>query len=222
MTIYTGYNYGNLTVSKTVRNLTSGSGWANSVYANPLDTVMFMITLRASGNQDIQGVFVRDTFPANLIYKNQLIISGSNNYSGDIAYGINLGTIYAGQTVTITYQAQLAGAQNFSYGTTTLNNNVSATASNAGYIPTSNASIYVTRTAVYGASSISTGLTNNLWVDSFFLPLLLAAIGILAWKFGAFLGIEKWLNVKRKAKRNHDSEKELAKRIALIQETEKI
>lgn len=227
-------NINNLTVNKTVKNLTNGSGFANSVYAKPSDVLLFMITLQAIGSQDVQNVFVRDSFPSNLIYKNQLVVACSGNtgnynncnnsnynYSGDITSGINLGTVYAGQTVTITYQAQVASEQNFSYGTTTLNNNVYVTSSGSGYNPTSNASIIVTRSAVYGASTISTGLTNNFWVDSFFLPLLMTLILIWMWRSGMFFGVEKWLANKNRAQKNYNSERELALRIAMLRKSEK-
>ena len=193
------YTNGNLTLTKAVRNLTSGSGFSTSTYANPSDTLMFMITVQANGNQDIQNVFVRDILPANLIYGNQLVVARSNNaynnYSGDIISGINLNTIPAGQTVTITYQAQVAGAQNFSYGTTTLNNLASVTSSAQNL--TATASAIVTRASVLGASTVSTGLTNNFWIDSFILPLIITLIAIWMWKSGMFFGIEKWLIEKK-------------------------
>ena len=224
-----GTTNASLTVTKTVRNLTAGTGFASSTYANPSATVMFMITLQNTGNQDAQNVFVRDTLPANLIYNNQLVIacSGSNNsnncnnnnyynYSGNITSGINLNTIYAGQTVTITYQAQLASVQNFSFGSTTLNNLVNITSSNVGYIPTALASVYITRATVLGASTISTGLTNNFWVDSFFLPLLITIILLWMWRSGMFFGIEKWLDNKKKIRRGYKAEKELSARIAQL------
>ena len=226
---------GTLTVTKTVRNLTSGlSGFTSSVYASPSDMLMFMITLRATG-QDVQNVFVRDAFPANLIYNNQLVVAcaGSNsnynnncnsnnyNYSGNITSGINLNTIYAGQTVTITYQAQVAPVQNFAYGTTTLNNSVSVSNSNSGYNPVSNASVVVTRSTVLGASTISTGLTNNFWLDSFLLPLIITFIGIWMWRVGMFFGIEKWIDNKKKIRRGYKAEKELSYRIAKIQKASK-
>jgi uncharacterized repeat protein (TIGR01451 family) len=219
MTIYNNNNGGNLTISKTVRNLSNGSGWSNSIYANPSDVLMFMITLQATSNQDMQNVFVRDTLPANLIYKNQLIVArsnnASNNYSGDIMSGINLNTISVGQTVTITYQVQVASAQNFAYGSTTLNNNVYVTSSN-GNNQAGSASVVVTRGAVLGASTISTGLTNNFWVDSFLLPLLITLIGLWMWRAGMFFRIEKWLDNKKKVRKGYKSEKELAKRIKQI------
>ncbi len=228
-------NYSTSTVSvvKTVRNLSNGSGFSSSTYANPSDTLMFLITLQAVGNQDVQNVFVRDILPANLIYNNQLVVACTNtnnynynnncsnsnyyNYSGNITSGINLNTIYAGQTITISYQAQVASLQNFAYGTTTLNNSVSVSSSNSTYNPVSNASVVVTRAAVLGASTVSTGLTNNFWVDSFILPLLVALIGIWMWRSGMFFGIEKWLDNKRKNRRGYKAEKELSHRIDRIQ-----
>ena len=217
-----------LTVNKTVRDLTNGSGFANSAYASPSDILMFMITLHATGNQNVQNVFVKDALPEKLIYNNQLVVActGGNgnsnncnnnyNYLGIITSGINLNTIYAGQTVTITYQAQVASVQNFSYGTTTLNNSVSVTSSNSGYIPVSNASVIVTRSTVLGASTVSTGLTNNFWVDSFFLPLIITLIGIWLLRSGMFFGIEKWLDNKKRISRGYKAEKELNYRIAQI------
>ena len=77
-----------------------------------------------------------------------------------------------------------------------------------------------TRTAVYGASSISTGLTNNFWVDSFFLPLMLSLLGIWMWKSGMFLGLEKWLGNQKKKSKFYGAQKELNARIAKIQKTE--
>jgi uncharacterized repeat protein (TIGR01451 family) len=230
MTINSNDPNGNLTVIKTVRNLTSGSGFTSSTYASPSDMLMFMITLQATGNHDIQNVFVRDTLPTNLIYNNQLIVActtnynnctnNNYNYSGNISSGITLNTIYAGQTVTITYQTQVASAQNFAFGTTTLYNNVSVISSN-GTNGTSNASVIVTRGSVLGASTISTGLTNNFWVDSFLLPLLITLIGLWMWRSGMFFGIEKWLDNKKKIRRGYKAEKELSNRIAMIQKTEK-
>ena len=224
-------NNGTLTVTKTVRDLTTGSGFSNSTYASPSDMLMFMITLQSTG-QDVQNVLVRDTLPANLIYSNQLVVactgngnynnncnSNNYNYSGSIINGISLNTIYAGQTVTITYQVQVASAVNFSYGTTTLNNSVSVTSSQSGYTPTSNASVVVTRSTVLGASTVSTGLTNNFWVDSFFLPLLITLILLWMWKAGMFLGIEKWLDTKKKVRRGYRAERELSARIQNIQKT---
>jgi len=221
LSFFVNAGQGALSVSKTARNLTSGSGWSNIIYANPADTLMFMITLRAPASQNVSNATVRDYFPNNLTYKDQLIVSGAgSNYSGDINSGINIGSINSGQTVAITYQAQVAPAQNFSYGTTTLNNNVSVTSSGSGYAPSSSASIIVTRSAVYGATTIPTGFTNNFWLDSFILPLTAVLIGVWLWRAGLFFGVEKWLTGKNKTWRAYNSERQLNKRISAIQKSE--
>jgi hypothetical protein len=209
------YSNAALTATKTARNITTNGAWSSSVYASPSDMVMFMITLQANGT-GAQNVFVRDSLPANLIYQNQLVVAGTSNYSGDIMSGINVNTISAGQTVTITYQAQVAPAANFTFGTTTLNNSAYVTSGNAGN-QTISASVVVTKAGVLGASTVSTGLTNNFWVDSFFLPLLLVLIGLWMWKSGLFFGIEQWFDRKNKIRRTHKAEKELNMRIANIQ-----
>ena len=228
----------NLTINQTVRNLTTGSGFASSTSASPGDTLMFMITLQTTG-ADAQNVLVRDNLPSTLIYQNQLVVAcavnysysnnngnvnyntnycnGNNyNYSGNITSGVNLNTINAGQTITITYQAQVASASNFAYGTTTLNNSVVVNSSNAGYVPTNNASIIVNRAGVYGASTVSTGLTNNFWVDSFLLPIIITLIGLWMWRSGFFFGVERWLDNKKKVRSTYRSEKELSRKIAAI------
>ena len=218
-------NNASLTVSETVKNLTAGTGFSTSVVANPSDMLLYMITLQAS-NQDVQNVFVRDTLPANIIYNNQLIVACTgnnyncnNNSNGNIVSGVNLNTIYAGQTVTITFQAQAAGTNNFAYGTSTLNDSVSITGSQLSYLPTASTSVTVTKGQVLGASTVSTGLTNNFWVDSFFLPLLITLILIWMWRSGLFFGAEKWLDSKRKNLRTYKAEKELSKRISTLKKS---
>lgn len=175
-----------------------------------------MITLQAQ-NQDVNNVVVRDTVPTGLTYSNQLVIARSNgssgNYSGDIITGLNLNTISAGQTVTITYQAQLLGSTGFTFGTTTLNDPTYTTSSATGYNPTASASVIVTKAGVLGASTISTGLTNNVLYDSFIIPLIITLIGLLMWRSGAFLGVEKWFDKRNKNHREYKSQRELLKRI---------
>jgi hypothetical protein len=223
MTFTTGStSTGSVNITKTVKNLSNGStGFSTSTYASPSDVLMFMITIQSNNSQDISNLYVKDTLSSNLIYKNNLIVSGSSNYSGDIISGMNFGTISNGQTVTITYQAQVASAENFSYGTTTLSNSTAITGSNLSYNPTSNASVLVTRSLVYGASTVSTGLTNNFWTDSFLLPLIIALAGIWMFRSGMFVGVEKWINRKKQKGKNYRAEKELNSKIAAIKELEK-
>ena len=95
----------NLTVTKEVRNLSSGNtNWYNYISAVSGDTIQFKITVYAPTTQ--QNVTVRDIFPAGIIYNNNLTLDGAMN-SGNIATGINIGTMSSGQTRIITYQAKV-------------------------------------------------------------------------------------------------------------------
>ena len=211
-----------ISVNKTAKNISSGnSNWSSSISASPADVLMFMITIQATGNQNINNVTIRDVFPANLIYKNQLVVSGSNNYTGDINSLMSLGTISAGQIITITYQAQIASSQYFSYGTTTLNNSVSINSSESNSNSTSNVAIVVKKTAILGATSISTGLTNNFLIDSFFLPLMIAIIGVWLFKSGAFGFFEKWIDIRKVQHAEYKTQKELKTKIIQIKEADR-
>jgi len=185
MTFYTGqsnsyYGNGSLSAQKQVINLTSGVlSWQSSVNAKPGDILSFAITLQ-NANQDMHNVIIRDLLPANLIYRGNLTINTNTNYGGDIASGVNIGTIYANQPIVVAYQVQVAPAANFVYGITTLTNNATITSTEAG-TQTASATVVVSNALVYGASTastVSTGLTNNFLSDSFFLPLLLLLSGL--------------------------------------------
>ncbi len=187
----TGY-YGNgiLTVNKKAIDLTSGGLiWATSINANPSDVLTFAITLQANG-QDIHNVIVKDILPANLIYKGNLTVNTNTNFGGDITSGVNIGTVYSSQPIIVSYQAQVASAGNFSYGTVTMNNNATITSTESG-AQTATANVVVTRTLVQGAATVSTGLTNNFLADSFFLPLLIIIASLWLYFSGAAFSFGK-------------------------------
>jgi hypothetical protein len=194
-----GYGYygnGSLSVTKQAIDLSSGNlNWSSSVSANPSDIISFAVTLQSNG-QDIHNVVVRDILPANLIYKGNLTVNTNSNYGGDIFSGINIGTVYAGQTVVVSYQAQVAAAGNLSFGATTLTNDVTVTSNEAG-TQTSSATVIVNKAVVYGASTISTGLTNNFLADSFFLPLLLILAGLWFYFSGRAYRFADWLKATK-------------------------
>ncbi|MBI2054280.1 MAG: isopeptide-forming domain-containing fimbrial protein [Candidatus Staskawiczbacteria bacterium] len=204
------------TITKKVRNLSSGNlNWSSSTPASPSDVVEFLIEIKAAGGQNINNAVIKDVFPPNLNYKGPLTVSGLTNYTGNINAGLNIGTITAGQTITITYQAQVASAQNFNYGTTTQSNNASLTALGLGQSPSAAAAIVVTKSSVMGATNVPTGLTNNFLMDSFFLPIVIALIGVWVLKSDIF-GFEKWIDSKKRRNMEYKIEKELKSRIRQI------
>ena len=216
MTFQTVGGQNSISLIKTVRNLSSGNlGWQNSVTAKPGDVLNFMITMQASSGQNVNNVTVRDILPGNLINRTNLALDNVQNY-GDLNSGINIGYLSPGQTRTLSYQVQVAPAANFSFGTTTLTNSVTVSSSDLGgnLLPAS-ASVIVNRTAVLGATSVSTGLTNNFWADSFFLPLLLAGLGLWAYKSG-LLGIDEWIARRKNKTKDFRAGKKLENKIAQI------
>ena len=161
---------------------------------------------------------VRDVFPANLIYINYLTLDGVPN-SGNILSGFNIGSIGVNQTRTITYRAQVAPAQNFNFGqTATLVNLVNVTGDNNTQ-GSASASVNVTRSGVLGATAVSTGLTNNPWVDSFFLPLLIALVGV--WFFRSrIIGMPAWVNLRMANNKEFSAQRKLDAAIEQIKREE--
>jgi len=206
----------NLSATATIRNLSSGNlNYSSFANASPGDIVQISVLVSVSGSQSLNNVTVKDILPANLTYNNNLTIDGVANGS-NITQGVNLGTMSPniGQAKTITYQAQVGPAANFAFGTTTLNNSITATADGGITSGAKITPVYVTKSSVLGATDIPTGLTNNLWVDSFFLPLVLALLGI--WLFNSgLLGNFGIAGLRKKMYQN-----ELSNKIAEIKKRE--
>lgn len=201
MTFYTS-NSGSytavLSVAKRVYNATSGTNaWLTTASASKNDILVFAITLQP-GSQNVNNVFVRDILPTGLIYNGNLRLN-AQNYSGDITSGINIGTVYANQPTVISYQVQVSPYYAFSYGLNTLTNTATVTSSEAG-TQTAVASVFVTYSAVSGATTISTGLTNNFLVDSFFLPLALIILMLWFYFSGKAYNLADYIKTHSSAK----------------------
>ncbi len=176
--------------------------------------------MQSNAPTTINNVVVKEIFPANISSYNNLTLDGIA-IGGDITQGINIGSISPGQTKTITYQAQIAQAQNFSFGTTTIYDPVTITSNDPNFLPTTvnPVSILVSKSGVYGASTVSTGLTNNFWVDSFFLPLVLALLGIWLYR-SKLIGVPSWVGSIQLNNKETSAQKELQNKIAMIKKTE--
>ena len=194
---YGGGNGGTLNVNKQAINLTSGNRiWSKYIIANPSDVLSFSVTLQTN-NQTMYNVVVRDILPANLIYRGNLTVNTNQNYSGDIRSGINIGTVYANQPVVVAYQAQVASAENFNFGSNLITNTATITSTN-GLSQSSNSTVTVNRSLVYGASNVATGLTNNFLADSFFLPMLMVILSAWLYFSGRVYKFADWLKIKIK------------------------
>ncbi|TSC75744.1 MAG: FG-GAP repeat-calx-beta protein [Parcubacteria group bacterium Gr01-1014_30] len=203
-------------VSKTVRNLSQGTSFAESVAANPTDVIVVAITVRA-GLNSVSNVTVTDNLPSGLNFQGDLRVD-SVLRSGSITSGLFLGNLAAGQSSTITFLANVAQAQSFAFGETRLTNRAVVTAGSASFSDT--AEIVVTRAQVAGAATtIPTGFTDNILLDSFLIPLVLALAGVWLFK-SRILKFEEWVDVRKKQYREYKSDKTLKQKIAKIRTDE--
>jgi hypothetical protein len=193
---------GNVSITKTVSNVSRGTGYQGTVTANPLDIVSYKIIVGGvSGNSE--NVRVSDAVPAGITNIRDLQVDGYAA-SGNSLNDINLGSFFAGQTKIITYTATIADESNFIYGQTTLNNVATVYAGNNS--ANSNASVYVYRRGIQGATTISTGFDGNMMIG-----LGIAFAGIIL-----CLG---WLFRKRIAGFfKNDPRKALREKIAFVKE----
>jgi len=97
----------NLTIQKTVSNQnTNPNYFVKEINAANNDRIKFQIQIQNTGNTTLNNVFVYDNLPANLTY-----VAGSTrqdeSYINDIitSGGINLGSLYAGASRRLTFEA---------------------------------------------------------------------------------------------------------------------
>jgi uncharacterized repeat protein (TIGR01451 family) len=160
---------GTLSITKSVRNLTDNTSWLNEVSADPGEFLAYSIQITASSGSSASNVILTDVLPAKIIYRGNLKIDGVSS-SSDIASGLNLGTLYSGQSKTVTFEAQAASVNDFAFGTTTLTNTATVTSSSTTNSDT--ATVSVLKRGVAGAvTGISTGV-NPLYVLPFFVLIL--------------------------------------------------
>lgn len=142
-------------IQKLVRNITQNSGEADSVTANPNDTVEFSATVTAAGTSAALDVLARDTLPAGLSYQaGTTTIDGISAADGLVGSGLNLGTMVPGRSITIRFRATVADQSFFLVGTTTLVNIAYAQGSNVAQV-SDTAFVNVTR----GSQVLSMTLT---------------------------------------------------------------
>lgn len=173
--------------------------------------------IQINSGSGAQNVTVKDILLDRIsVRANSLKVDGVAA-SGDIISGISLGNLAQNQTKTITFWADVAGGDKFNFGNTGLTN--TATVYWNGDSVSDSATIVVTKKQVLGATSVSTGLTNNVLVDSFILPLVFASI--LTWLLKShILKWEEWLDERKKEYRKFRTEKLLRLKIAQIKTQE--
>ena len=145
---------GNISITKSVSNLSSGTGYQGTVAAQPGQQLAYKIVIKAIDG-DAKGVVLHDSMPDNIINIGNLEVDGKAMVGNDLNGEINIGDIDEGETKVITYTATVAGDSSFGFGQTALTN--VATAAVDGDSASSQATVNVYRQAVQGATTVSTG-----------------------------------------------------------------
>ena len=202
---------GRIKVDKTVSNLSRGAGYFDSVNALPGDFVNFKIVIEAVSD-NVQELRLTDILPRGISNPRDIRIDG-RTVNNDLANGLALDDLNNGDTVTVSFTATVAKASEFNYGQTTVTN--TATARGKGTSDSDTADVVVQRAEIEGITTVSTGFTDNPFVDSFVIPLSLSLL--LIWTLKAkILAIEAWLDLRRIAFTKFQSQKKLGAKIAQL------
>jgi hypothetical protein len=203
----------NLLVKKFVRNISDGGPWQESVFADPEEVLVFSIQIRAD-NADLENVIVKDVLPDKIHFLGNLTLD-NQPISGNILSGINIGRILAGQTKTISFRATVAKRENFHQAETRLLN--SAIVSSGSISASSTATIIVKLTPTL----LKTGIANNIFSDSFVLPLFSSLF--LVWLFREkIIQWEKIIDERKKQYLDYKARKLLQLKIAKLKLKEKL
>ena len=204
-------------INKTIRNLSTATGYSKTVYASPGEFLVFGIVVQA-GNDQLNNVIVKDVIPAGLIYDGDLRIDNVLMASGDVINGLNIGSLAPGQKKTVTFKTRVAGSETFSFGQTEIVNTAFASSDQVSLSDT--AKVFVVRTAIAGiATQVPTGLTNNVFLDSFLLPLIVTLL--IIWLFKSrIVNFEQWLDSRKKEYQIYKSRKMLQMKVARIKAKE--
>jgi hypothetical protein len=195
-------------IQKKVRNLSDGqTQYFDSIYADPSEVLEFQIIVNSGSGA--QNVVVKDVLPDKILIRQSSLKIDEVLVSGDIVSGISLGNLGANQIKTITFLADIAPSNQFSFGETNLIN--TATIYWNGNSISDSATIIVKKSAVAGAA---TGAPTGFKNFSSFL-LILGLTLILSFKT-PIINWEKFLDEKKKEYQKLRSEKLLKLKIAKI------
>jgi len=104
----------NLSISKTVRNTTSGQGsYSDFINASNNDRLMWQVQIQNTGNTILNNVFVYDTLPSGLSYiSGSTRVDGAYGNDGVTSGGINVGSLSINTTKTITFETYVSSSYN--------------------------------------------------------------------------------------------------------------
>lgn len=174
---------GQVSITKMVRNISRNAAYSGMAAAAPSEVVSYQIVLAGVAGTS-NNVFVRDSLPVGLIDAGNLRVDGVA-FAGSLDSGISIGTLAAGQTKVITYNAVVAQKTSFNFGNTALTNIATVTAGNSSANSYTTVNVY--RSAVAGATAIPTGVGGKAGVLPETVVIFALALG------GVVLAAKKWI-----------------------------
>ena len=129
VTVYVSYSNPTLSIEKFVKNVSENNSWRTSIDASPSDDLSFKIEIKNTSDETIYGVYLREDLPSKILYEGNLRIDGYSS-SKDIESDIYFGTLSAGRSKTVIFDARLEDRDEFGYGTINLINRATARADN--------------------------------------------------------------------------------------------
>jgi uncharacterized repeat protein (TIGR01451 family) len=195
-----------LQVSKLVQNISDVTSYVDVVPADPGEKLSFQIQVTV-GPIGLQNAVVKDILPSRITYLGNLKIDGVPS-SGDIISGLDIGDLAGNQTKIITFDGIIADTNQFDLGITTLINSVLVY--NSLLANSDTAKIIINKATGGGPTNVPTGITNNLFYDSFLLPLVMTLL--IIWIFKShIIKFEEWLDLRKKEYQEYRARKLLNK-----------
>lgn len=205
---------GAITIEKTGRNLTDNSqGWTHTIPANPGEVVVFQIRITGSGN----NVIVREVLPEYVSYRGNLLVDGAPYVGGGNLFGsgLSIGSLPYGQTRIITFEAivsnSVSGGSKLKNTATVFYGNTSAS---------DNALVCVSSKKIIAIPTyVSTGITDNILLDTFVLPLGITLLIIFIFR-SRILRFEEWKDRAKERYQEYKSKKLLSLKVNKIKSKE--
>lgn len=197
-----------LSVKQTIKNLTLGDKvWDSTIYASSSDLLLFRVEITSNNDKILRDLEVKNNLSSKINYLGDLKIDNISNLKDITSQAVNIGDLNPGQTKTITFKAQVAPKEQFTYGTTDLINTVIVY--NVEISKTDTSKVIVKK---FGVAGVGTGITDNILLNSLLFPLMIS-LG-LVWVFRSeLLGLDKLIEDRKRQIIEYRSQKLLRKKI---------
>ena len=98
----------------STQNITTGSKAGAKISANPGDLIKLSAIIKSTGKNEVKNTLVKASLPNKLIFQDGSITVDGQKMSGDFfGRGLDIGTLAAGQSKTVTFDAMVATQSQF-------------------------------------------------------------------------------------------------------------